>query len=435
MFKQRRFFFSAGVITVLLISFFFFPNNLFAKTKRCPIELPKPLLSLYLQSEQVVIAEIADEKFSKVENENSDEENYYFDVERTLDVVKNFKGQKLNEISFTKTEYRPTPKQSDDAEEVDEVYLVEGYRMNTRLEKGKRYLFFFNRNEENGFYQADYRSGAREITAENSAVFEKRLDELGKIVAAKKDQLAKLTEWLVKLTEEPQTRWDGAMTLSRSFSGLGSEVVEGESEDRMDFTLSENFDEYSPAIAKQLTDSQKGRLSDIFIESLNQHFSDGSKDSQYDYTLAELVRNWDKTRLAIYGFNILQAIDRSDVEKNSQVMNFVADMAGDSKLYDIYYEYNELPRQFNEKELVEEPVQAEANTEADVVETQTEVVREKTSESEEAVETPVSETEKITPEHLREQIMQKFFERYQEVLARNFEPEPEAEKNSAQIIK
>ncbi|MCD9188721.1 MAG: hypothetical protein LUM44_20045 [Pyrinomonadaceae bacterium] len=429
MLKQSRFFFSAGVVTVLLISFFSLPNNLSAKTKRCPIELPKPLLSLYLQSEQVFIAEIADEKFSKVKTENPDEESYYFNVERKLDVIKTFKGQKLNNISFTKSEYRPAYKQNDDTEEVDEVYLVEGYRMNTRLEKGKRYLFFFNRDDENGFYQSDYRSGAREVTSENATVLEKRLDELGKIIAAKKDQLSKITEWLVKLTEDRQTRWDGAMTLSRSFAGLGNEIVEGEAEDRADFTLSENFNEYSPAIAQKLTESQKARLSDIFIESVNQHFFDGGENSQYDYTMGELVGNWDKARLAIYGFGILQSVDRSNIEKTSQAMNFVADMAGDSKLYDIYYEYSELSRQSDETEVVDEPAQAAVDAETDTVENRAEVITEKNSEPEDLMETPVSEAEKTTPEQLREQVMQKFFERYQQLLARNFEPEPEAENN------
>lgn len=433
MLKQSRFFFSAGVVTVLLISFFSLPNNLSAKTKRCPIELPKPLLSLYLQSEYVVIADIANEKFSKVKNEDSDEESYYFDVERTLDVVKTFKGSKLNKISFSKNEYRPPYKQNDGTEEVDEVYLVEGYRMNIRLEKGKRYLFFFNKDEESGFYQADYRSGAREVTAENFSVLEKRLDELGKIVAAKKDQISKLTEWLVKLTEDTQTRWDGAMTLSRSFSGLGSEVVEGEAEDQMDFNLGENFNEYSPAIAKQLTESQKGRLTDIFVESLNQHFFGSGENPPYDYTLAQLVGNWDRTKLAIYGFGILQSIDRSNVEKTSQVMNFIADMASDSKLYDIYYEYTESIRPTNEAEFVDEPAQVDTNAETEAIET--EVITEKISEPNEAVEVPVSETEKVTSEQLREQIMQKFFERYQQLLARNFESEPETEKDFAEIIK
>jgi len=434
MFKQSRFFFSAGVIAVLLVSLFFFPNNISAKSKRCPIELPKTILSLYLQSEQVVIAEVSDEKVLKVENENATEENYYFDVERNLDVIKTFKGQKLNKISFTKNEYRPTYKQSDNTEEIDEVYLVEGYRMNTRLEKGKRYLFFFNKDEEEGFYQSDYRAGAREITSENSMILEKRLSELGKILAAKDDKFPKLAEWLVLLTEEPVTRWEGATSLSRSFTGMGSEIVEGEAEDQMDVALNENFNEYSPAIAKQLTESQKSRLSDIFIESLNRHFFGGSKNSEYDYAMAELVGNWDKTRLAIYGFGILQSVDRSNLEKTEQVMNFVANMASDGKLYDIYYEYSELARQSNETEAVEEPVEAEINTETDAVETRTENIAEKTSEPTESVETPVSETEKVTPEKLREQIMQKFFERYQQLLARDFEPEPETEKNYAEIV-
>lgn len=438
MFKQSRFFFSLSIITVLSVSIFFLPNDVSAKTKRCPVELPKPLLTLYLQSETVVIADIANEKFTRVTDENSTEESSYFNIERNLSVVKTFKGQKMNEISFTKSEYRPN-KQDDFVNEIDEVYLEIEYGSSVKLEKGKRYLFFFNKGDEEGFYQTDYRSGVREITSENEAILGKRLDELGKILAMKKNQFPKLAEWLVRMTEEPQTRWDGATTLSRSFSGLGSEIEEGEPEDQMSLLLNENFDEYSPALAKQITDSQKQRLSDVFIASLNEHFFGGSKSSDYDSTMGELVGNWDSVRLAVYGFGILQSVDSSNTEKTAEVMRFISDMAKDGQLYEIYYEFNEKIREAEESEVEQETAKITQDMEVREgeipIETKSEPSEKLINEDKQVVD----KTEKPTPQQIREEIMKRFFMRYQNLLARNFEPEPEPEtqpvKEYAEIIR
>lgn len=419
MFKQSRFFFSASFIAVLFVSFFSFSNNVSAKTKRCPIDLPKPLLPLYLQSDLVFIADIKSEKFSKPENENTDDANY-ISIERTLDVVKVFKGRKINELIYSTTEYRPQM----NAVEPEEIYVDEPYGMDTKLTQGKRYLFFFVK-DENIFYLTDYRSGAREITSANSLVLDKQLDELSKIFAVKKNQLSKVTEWLVRLTEEDETLWDGASSLSRSFAGIGAEETEEQA-----FVLDKTFNEYSPKIAEQISQSQKDRLSNVFIASLNRYFYGGEKDAEFDYTLSQIVENWDRTRMAMYGFGILQSIEKADTEKTSRAMNFIADIVSDSELYDIYYQYEQAIGENKEPETAE-TIEPENAPKIAADETQ--------NVNEENVRTENAVSDENSPDNLHAKILQRFYDRFQILVARNFEPEPETvqtvEKDFSQITR
>lgn len=425
MFKQSRFFASAAMIAVLFVTLLVFSKNVSAR--RCPIEMPQSFLSLYMRSDQVVIADIADEKFTKMVSENSSEESFYYNVERRLNVIETFKGAKMNEFSFTKSEYRPNynRREADD----EEVYFERSARINVVLEKGKRYLFFLTKDEEGSLYPTDYRSGAREITVQNAVVLEKRLYELGKIVAAKKNQIPRLAEWLVTMTENEQTSWDGAVSLSRSFAGLSNE----EDEEAAVLKLDKTFNEYSPAVAKQLSDSQKERLSSVLFDSLNRHFY-GTAES-YEYELVELVGNWDRTRVAVYGFGILQSIDKSNIEKTREIMNFIASVAADEKLYEISYEYDEAIRAAEETEDVKE-VNEIAVSEGEQAASAENNVKEVQIVSEQSVEVAQSqpEAEKTSPEQLREQILQKFINRYQQLVARDFAPEPVDEKKTAEII-
>jgi hypothetical protein len=55
MFKQPRLFFSVIIIAMFFVSTL--TTDISAKNAKCPIELPKSILSLYLQSDTVVIAD------------------------------------------------------------------------------------------------------------------------------------------------------------------------------------------------------------------------------------------------------------------------------------------------------------------------------------------------------------------------------------------
>ncbi|HQU83186.1 MAG TPA: hypothetical protein PKY59_08685 [Pyrinomonadaceae bacterium] len=419
MFKQSRFFFSVSFIAVLFVSLFSFSNDVSAKSKRCPIEIPKPILPLYLQSDLVMIADIKNEKLSKPENDNTDDDSY-LNVERTLDVVKVFKGQSKDEFVYSTTEYRPSIQENE-----PEEYFDGPYAMDKKLLQGKRYLLFFTKSDTD-FYLTDYRSGVREITSANALVLDKRLDELSRIVALKKNQLPKITEWLVRLTEDDETRWDGTSSLSRSFAGIGVEETEEQA-----FVLDKTFNEYSPKIAEQVSQSQKDRLSNIFVASLNKYFYGNEKDAEFDYTLSQLVENWDRTRMAMYGFGVLQSIDKTDAEKTSRALNFISNIVSDTELYDIYYQYEQTVSENKEPEKIES-VETEPVIEGDSNEPQNAVNEEGNEKNEEAV------SDENSPENIRAEILQRFVNRYQVLLSRNFEPETETaqivERDFSQII-
>lgn len=431
MFKQSRSFFSAMMIATLLLSTLILSTRVSAKSK-CPVEPPKTLLSLYLQSDLVIIADIRNEKITKIEGEEN--ESDYVDVERNLDIIKTFKGQKLPEISFVKSEYRPAVKTNAVENSVGEVYADdEYYNVSDELKAGKRYLFFFAKADENAaFYPTDYRSAGREMTPENTSVYEKRLAELGKILANKKNQLPKIAEWLVRLTEDEPTRWDGVSALARSFSSLRYEQAEEEAAEEEKLTIDEDFSEYSSAIAKQISSAQKERISSVLTELMNRSFLGNEKPNNNIYEFTELVGNWDKTRFAMYGFGILQSIDRADIEKSKTVMNFIANISGDSELSEIYYEYSEFNNDEaeSENEITEIPVQSETTVEN--TEKTAETSEQNSANNGASTELIIdakneSGGEKLTQAQLREQIFQKFVNRYQALLARNFAPEAETE--------
>lgn len=430
MFKQSRIFFSATMIAFLFVSTLILSTGVSAKSGKCPVELPRTLLSLYLASDLVVIADFKNESVTKTETE--DENGYYADIKRDLDVSKTFKGQKTAEVSFIKSEYKSNAKSGENEDKV--VYLYGGEMVSDQLKIGDQYLFFLKTNEETGeFYPTDYRSAGREINLDNSGIYEKRLNELGKIIANNKNQLPNLAEWLVDLTEDEATRWDGAATLSRSFSSLKYEEVNEETEETEEAkpTLDEDFNEYSSAIAKQITDAQKDRLSSVFITSLNQSLLSNEKDVDYDYEFAELVGNWDRARLAMYGYSLLLATDKSDVEKTRRAMNFVANMSGDNTLSSIFYEYTETQREEeNEPDTEADKDLPVFPAETAIEKTETEIQVEKNEPNAESIVEKVeteNEDEIMTEVQIREQILQKFSNRYQELLTRNFAPEVEAD--------
>lgn len=414
MFKQSRIFFS--IFAVIFFSTLSLSINAFAKTK-CPIPEKKTLLSLYLQSDLVISAEIKSEKNVRVE---TSEYGDNIDVERRLEIIKTFKGQKLNEVSFVHSQFKP--KTDNNENDSENTFYVDDYNYGSKLIVGKKYLFFLSKDTETGTVAfSDYMSGARELDHNNSLIVEKRMNELGKILANKKNQIPNLAEWTVRLAENSETRWDGASILQRSFNSLNYNSEFAEDQTGIPTEINEDFNEYSPQLAKSINDSQKSRLSAIFIDSINQFLLGGNaEDLNYDYQLAQVVANWDSARLAIYGFGMLQAIDRKDFVKTERTMNFITDMIDDNRLSEIYYEYSQTKNEESsgESEITETPVQIAENAENinQITEIKPEIDQaQKIEKNEEAVK----QTD------FREKLMQDFTERYQYLLARNFVNEVE----------
>ncbi len=352
----QRAFASAVVIFVLLCSVCILPENVSAK--RCPAEMPDSLLTLYLESDLIVVASIKSEKVLKIAEEY--EYGKYLDVEKSLKISDTLKGRSLDSVTFNVSEFKSkNPENAADYSEEGEVYP----------KVGDKALFFLTKNAETNFYElADYSSGMKKLEDAELDVYGKRIKELKQIVATKKNQLPKLTEWLVRLAEEPITRAEGMIDLEGSFRALQyadeEQAVTAEEKENISIKepilLDKNFRaENTPEIAKLLTDSQKQRLSNLFLLSINEHLiklndAGGKEEITPDYELISLTKHWDKTYLAMTSLAFLQATDSSNGRKISYLMSVVALFLDDEKLYEISGNYASALSE-DENELTEIP--------------------------------------------------------------------------------
>ncbi len=413
MLKRVRFFLSATLIAVLLVStlILFKP----APVKACPDPPPATLLSLYLRSDLIFTANLTGEKDGKI---LTDEEDYfYIEVIRNLKVSSVLKGKPERNFAFTEAEYRYKKTAEESTNETGIEYFPYGYKGNSKIKVDEKYLFFFKKDAETGQYAlTDEVSGYKKLSDADLYIHKKRIDELKSIVKTKENQLEAITGWLIRLIEEPATRWDGVFDLNASFEAV--EYDDEESEEMQPFVIDENFYSSTPEIARNLSDSQKEYISSIAFSSIQQEMSGGG----FYYGLSNLVRHWDKSRLTMFAFSFLQTVDKSDAEKTKEIMEYLSNLLDDEELSELSSEY---------------PVDDSSEKTEEIIEQETEVINESENKTEEVIEVAQNteqntetqiktteeaepETKKLTPAQKREEILQKFINRYEYLLARGF---------------
>jgi hypothetical protein len=429
MFKRSRFFTSAMLVAVLFASLFIFSNP----SRACPAPPPETLLALYLKSDLIVVAEIAAEKDGKITGDY--ESAFNVEVHRSLKVSAALKGKPPADFVYTRQEYRrknePAVESEPEPEGEETInFGFYGYKGYSELRKGERYLFFFTKNSDTGEYDlTDHVSGARKLNDYDLGVHKKRLKELQSIEKMKNDQMPALTAWLIRCIEEPSTRWDGLFTLNGSFASLeysDEEAPEDGEKAKAEIRFDADFDSNSPELAKNLTDSQKEYLSSLAFSQLQQTRSFAANEFVY-YSLNGLVRRWDKPRLAMYSFGILQSVDKSDLKKTTKAMTYIADLLEDTEL-------SEIAERFS---TADSPADAETEDPGDTEPAQTVINSEEAPQTiEDKSETPVlTEPKKPTPAEIRETLLQDFIDRYQFLVANGFEvPEEPEEPEEPEVL-
>lgn len=437
MLKHIRFLTSATFVAILLVSTLIL--SVPVRVNACEDSPPATLLSLYMSSDLVVVANLTSEKDGKI---TTDENDYYFiEVNRNLRVSSVLKGKSRSNLIFTQTEFRYKGEQTDEHEE--EIYYPYGYKWHQKFQVGERYLFFLKRNAETKQYElTDEVSGAKKLNDYELSVHEKRIEELAAIVGNKKNQLTALTEWILRCLEEEATRWDGVFMLNNSFEALmygsESEVMEEAEEktanaENKPFVIDKDFHGYTPEIAENLSDSQKDRISSVLFGSLGQSLFE--KDAGgFNYVFANVVKNWDKSRLAMYAFSILQTTGKAEYDKTETLINYIAAILGDEELYRIVEGYQSANYQQEDEETIDKadevstpentenkPAEPIVETDQQVVVKQIEVINieEGQTTPQQSVETQPEE-EKLTAEQKREKALQDFIKRYEYLLARGF---------------
>lgn len=331
----------------------------------CPDEPPKTLLQLYKSSETIYIARFA--RTEKGEPKKSDENYTVTPIKKHFDVSMTLKGVSKKMFVLDEEEFDYTPETTDQAAAdepaqgepaVDEHEPEEGdeYDEEKPLQEGDTVILFLTRDQEDPkrTVLADYRGGAKRVEPSDLKTYERRIRELNAIFGSKKPDDSKVVDWLVRLAEDPVTRWDGAFELTQAFENLEfnekqSEYVEetfGGKEDEEtggDGKIIEAETEEAEAIddvydnsvyATLLTDSHKQRLSNLVVTGEGPMVSG-------DLELIELVKRWGDANV---GRSLIDKIRLGGYPayETSRMMATAAQIFKDKKLEELSTEYDEV---------------------------------------------------------------------------------------------
>jgi hypothetical protein len=348
MLRKSRLYFSAVLAALALASLLMTAN-----VKACD-EAPQTFLSLYMNSDLIVIARYDSESEPKKTDES--EYGYSLETERKLVFTKIFKGpQGLKSVSFAYSTYVPNPNQNVSESEEDEQEVEHSFDL-SKIKMGGEYLFFLTKDKETGAYSVtDYVSGVRE-TGKNLSFYEKNLSALEQIAAAKENQYELLTEWIVKSIENKDTREDGIGDLAESFYGLTYQEEDEKFKGKGPFVMvpEDGYGVYTVGVAKHLTQSQKDRISAVLYPMLQDAWS-AEKPEYVNYGIAGILGGIDKSRLALFTYSAMQNVGKNDVERRRIIGDFLTSAVGDEGFANLYYEITELENKIDEAKSVKTP--------------------------------------------------------------------------------
>ncbi|MCW5959784.1 MAG: hypothetical protein KIS76_06440 [Pyrinomonadaceae bacterium] len=334
MLQNNRSKYFAFIVFILAIAIFT-PRNVNA----CE-EIPQTLLSLYMNSDVIVLANYESDGVSTKTHE--DEYGYTLELERNLRILRVLKGANtLETISFRSSDYFPV-----NQEDLMNYDHSGDYFDISKIKLGSQYLFFLTLDKDTGsYYITDYSSGVKQVRGKFD-IYENDLAELESIVKDRKDQLPRLTEWMVKLLEEPETRRDAINDLSESFYAM--EYAEENTEEPVEeFLSNENYYRFTSQIGKQLTPTQKSRISGVLYPYLQESWF-AAEPVYVDYGVSAILSNLNRPKLALFTYNILQSVDKHDVTRRNMVMSFLADSVRDEDFSQIYYDISNLQNELSE---------------------------------------------------------------------------------------
>jgi hypothetical protein len=347
MLRKSRLYFSAVLSALVLASLL-----LTANVKACEEE-PQTLLGLYMNSDLIVVAKFESETAPQKTNES--EYGYSLDTERKLVFTKIYKGgNALKSVSIPYSTYVPNPNQK---YEVDEEESAEHEFDLSKIKMGGEYVFFLRKDKETGVYNVtDYVSGVRE-TGKKLASLEKNLNEIQQIVAAKENQYELLTEWLVKNIENKDSREDAISDLAEAFYGQTYQEDDEKFKGKGPFVYLEEdgYGVYTVGVAKHLTQSQKDRISAVLYPMLQEAWF-AEKPEYANYGIAGILSGIDKSRLALYTYNAMQSVNKTDVERRKVIGEFLTSAVNDEGFSNLYYEISELDTKIDEAKGVNTPL-------------------------------------------------------------------------------
>jgi hypothetical protein len=369
--------------------------------------ISKSLLKLYLSSDLIVLGDIGSENFFGPLNQDRAEST--IKIKKNIQVLKIYKGPAEENFSFTCWESRFNDEVENFQAPVEPSPFEGslGYRYYAIRLTGHRYIFFLEKDKNTGVYTlADSFSGAWEIRPGDTSVVDDRLDELGVILQTKKRVYRRLAEWMVRLIEEPETRWDGVADLTES---LYFPVFKGRIEN---LPAGSPFEEWgnSPKIAAHLTGPHKARISAVVDRQLQEDLVSNKPFDPFrdNISLISISANWDQLQFASQVYALLQKTDKGDRNRVYILMKYLAYTVRDGELQGIALEYGKT-------HFERDPGNGGVTPENDAVE-----VLPAPAEDPRPAKTDQS---KLSVSERRGQLLDRFISRFEYLISRNFSPD------------
>ena len=450
---------SAAAALSLLTSTFISPAVTFAR--RCPVEPPTTLLSLYKKSDAIFVGTFDKTTVGDVISE--DENSTMLNVSDHYSISSTLKGKTQKFFVNTYEQYRY--KGVDGAEEIEEE---EGYGYGDRAKPGDTVLVFVklkaeeeeNKGSKREFEIVHYRDAIRPVKASEVSSYEARIKDLNSIFSSKKADDADVLKWILRCIDDPVTRWDGAFELLSSFQSLEwKKQQEQEAKDKVENaeprdveTEAEITDEKieasdekieeshemegeegeeidNSAYASLLTAEQKDALTNIAINIKpgKPETSEESEDeaekatlSEGDRVLFDLVKRWGDSRLAAAMLDRLRLAGDDNYEKAGW-MTSIAEVLKDSELSSLGEKFSEVSYREDDETIGVEKTERPAKK----VETEDGEVKDPVADAEPVADDSSSDVHdgppKKTYKMLRDEMLAQFIDRAQVVLTKERE--------------
>lgn len=462
----------ASLVLTIVLSICLLPQTVSAR--RCPVEEPETLLSLYQNSDSIYVA--AFDKTTEGEIVESTEDYSVQRITKHFTISSTLKGENRKFVAINDQIYayktvaaEPEPAESgetteptSDAMPHDADIEEEEDGSAEELESGDTVLLFLRENgesEEGRPELTDGNDGIKKLSLEKMGVYEARINELNSIFAEKQVSGAKLLDWLIRCAVDPATRWEGTFELLQSVqaqewrdqeaerrrerlaSGLPVEeeaAVEEEDASEEEEPARKNFD--TSVFARMIDAQQKQTLADLLLDPPGEDAKKGRVEVAGDRELVELVKRWGDPRLMGFLLDKLR-VGSDDPELNSVRMSIVAEVLADSEATGIAERFAE-NAYYSDEDPVEDRPQSEIVGEEEVViqKIEPEASPESEPEDEESVGRPDdagTDTQKGKPvpkqtyKELRAAILQAFLARCDQVIAEKEKEKAEIERNNA----
>lgn len=377
------------VLSLVIPTILIFPGN---TALACGEREPVTLLALVRQSKTIHIATYRGQEEGEIKTDE-DEETKYREIKRNFDVTSTLKGETAKFVSIPNREYiwddpsgnvaiteqpqtesipageaeKPEkieehPVTEPEVVDESEGYDEEGYKP---LSVGDTVILFLKTNEETKEIEAtDFVDGIKNLSPADIAVYEARINEIKPILAAKKPNTEKILDWLVRLTEDPVTRWDGAYELEMSFFALEQRTAmenerketpkkDDEPVDEIPYNNETLDTGLSTLYASKLNEYHKQTLTNIMVQSRyrnakNKAGSDGLVNG--DRELMRIVARWADEQVASVFVDQIRSGEFSTYDTAS-LMIHVSTILGDKQLGTLAEKFEEISFRDDDEEI------------------------------------------------------------------------------------